>query len=42
MDLKTYYKLVYSEKAARKYLTKNASKMDTDFAPVVINGNSIN
>lgn len=42
MDLKTYYKLVYSEKAARKNLAKNDSKMGTDFILAVINGTSIN
>lgn len=33
MDLKTYYKLVYSEKAARKYLTKKCLKNGHRFCP---------
>ena len=33
MDLKIYYKLVYSEKAARKYLTKKCLKNGHRFCP---------
>jgi len=41
MDLGTFHKIIHSEKELKNICRKNASKMDTDFVPVVINGNSI-
>jgi len=42
MDLSTYYTIVCNENRTQKYLTKNASKMDSDFALVVRVSNSTN
>ena len=35
MELNTYCRLISSEESVRKYLSKNAGKMDIDFAPNV-------